>query len=53
MQVCAEGFSAPGLGTDSAKVFIHTISGFRGSDKRQPDLIMNGGAQTLDGARRA
>jgi len=33
------------------KVEIHTISGFAASDKRQPDLIMKGGAQTLDGAR--
>jgi hypothetical protein len=39
--------------TDSVKGQIHTISGFGGSDKRQPDLIINGGAQTLDGAPRA
>jgi hypothetical protein len=33
------------------KVEVHTISGFGASDKRQPDLIMKGGAQTLDGAK--
>jgi hypothetical protein len=32
---------------------MYTIASFGGSDKRQPDLMMNGGAQTLDGARRA
>jgi hypothetical protein len=38
--------------TNSVKGQVHTISDFGGSDKRQPDLIINGGAQTLDGARR-